>query len=153
MYKRILVPVDGSKVAEAALEHAVVLAKQFKAEVTLLRVTSVAMLTRQALGAADDGQALITDIEPIVEQERKEARDYLRKVASKLSRRGVKAPAEQAEGAAAPTILEAARKLPADVIVMSTHGRSGLARAVFGSVAEEVVRHAPCPVLLVRAKE
>jgi nucleotide-binding universal stress UspA family protein len=70
-----------------------------------------------------------------------------------MRERGVTAAYEHHEGGAAEVILDCARKLQSDLIGLTTHGRGGLAKLVWGSVAEEVLHHAPCPVLLVRVHE
>jgi nucleotide-binding universal stress UspA family protein len=74
-------------------------------------------------------------------------------VAQRLRSRGLAASPEQHEEPAADVIVRRARKLDASVIVMTIHGRGGLERLVFGSTADAVLRHAPCPVLLVRVGE
>jgi nucleotide-binding universal stress UspA family protein len=92
-------------------------------------------------------------MEPLLETQ-EEIRDedvtYLNRVKQRLAKDGIDVDTEQPEGRAAEAIVASARKHQADLIAMTTHGRSGLGRALLGSVADEVVRTAPCPVLLVR---
>jgi nucleotide-binding universal stress UspA family protein len=85
-------------------------------------------------------------------QTEKETKDYLIKVQKKLQQAGLKCRHLAQEGFVPDAILEVAEKEAVDLIVMSTHGRSGLGRWVYGSVAAKVLQAAPCPIFLVRAK-
>jgi nucleotide-binding universal stress UspA family protein len=157
MYTHLLVPLDGSEEAEAALPHVQAVAEKFQARVTLIRVTVapetlIAEAAGGAPGVPDAGPMI--DPTPVVEAEQQEASSYLQRVAERLRRSGVQeVNAEPSEGPAADTIVERAREQGADLIVMSTHARGGLGRLVFGSTADAVLRHAPCPVLLIRVEE
>ena len=153
MYRRILVALDGSELAERILPHVEALSEKFGAAVTLLRATTP---PETLLAATAQGGTVVEppiDPTPVVEAEEEDAENYLRAVADRLRRDGVTIDAEHSEGDPAQTILSRARELPADLIAMTTHGRGGLGRVVFGSVADEVLRHASCPVLLVRIPE
>jgi len=155
VYEHLLVPLDGSPAAEHALEHAEALAKAFGSTVTLLRVTDSAQaLIVQTAGAGETigDVGLPIDPTPIVEAESDDAASYLSRVAARLQPHNLTVQTEHFEGLAAEEIVERARALDVSLIVMTTHGRSGLARAVFGSVADSVLRHADCPVLLIRVK-
>jgi nucleotide-binding universal stress UspA family protein len=90
------------------------------------------------------------DPTPILEAEQSAARDYLDGVVARLQQHGLQVDAEHPEGHAADVIVRRAGELGVSLILMTTHGRSGLGRVVFGSVADSVLRHAACPVLLVR---
>jgi nucleotide-binding universal stress UspA family protein len=92
------------------------------------------------------------DPTPILEAEREEAVSYLASVAARLKQHNLNVSTEHFDGPPAEEIVERARALGISLILMTTHGRSGLGRMVFGSVADSVLRHAPCPVLLVRVK-
>ena len=94
----------------------------------------------------------VLDPTPILEAERAEAIRYLNAVAARLKQHNLNVNTEHFEGPPADEIVERARALDVSLILMTTHGRSGLGRLVFGSVADSVLRHAPCPVLLVRVK-
>lgn len=144
-YQRLLVPLDGSELAELALPYAEAWAKAFEAEVILLRVPTLpayvslgpdaSMLAPAVLGEAYD-----------------EADAYLANLVRKLKAKGLAVHKAAVEpGAIADTIVDYARDAGVDCIVMSTHGRSGLGRWVYGSVADRVLRAAGVPVLLVRA--
>jgi nucleotide-binding universal stress UspA family protein len=145
MYKKILIPLDGSELAECSLEHAKAIAQGCNvADVILFRVIEpFSMQTISALGEADDD-----NIRKVREQIQQDAKDYLLKVENNLKKQGIASRAVTVEGKAADAILSYTRKNNVDLIVMSTHGRSGLSRFFFGSVAEKVSRHSRVPVLL-----
>lgn len=132
--ERILVPLDLSPLGEVKLPIAEAQARAFGAELILLHV-----LPREAI--ADDGT---------VSPEEARARTYLDTVVARMHADGVVANALVRIGAPAQTIVDAAREQAADLIVLGSSVRAGLPRAFLGSVADEVVRTAPCPVLLVR---
>ena len=144
---------DGSPAAERVLEHAEALAIAFGSEVTLLRATlSPEMVIAQAGGGdATVGQVgTALDPEPVLKADHETALAYLDRVSASLRQRGVNIRIETPEGPAQSAIVERAAELGASLILMTTHGRSGLGRMVFGSTADSVLRHASCPVLIVR---
>ena len=146
MYKKILVPLDGSKLAEQAIPYATELCKG-ATEVTLFQVVHLPL----PLAAPDVSMAVPL---PDPEELREEALNYLEELAVPLREEGVNVKTDALErDVVAEAIVDYAEQNDIDLIVMTTHGRSGLSRLVFGSVAESVVRHAPCPVLLIRSKE
>jgi nucleotide-binding universal stress UspA family protein len=144
MYQRMLVPLDGSEVAEAILPFAEQVAGPLDAEVVLLRVIeplSPVELVASAGVVAPDTFTL-RDID---------AKHYLSEVQCRLSKKGLRVRTRVALGGPpAEEILAAAQATSADLIAMATRGRSGLGRALFGSVAESVLRASPVPVLLIR---
>jgi nucleotide-binding universal stress UspA family protein len=142
MYTKILVPLDGSEFAEAALPHARALAECTGAEIILLRVV------RQPVRAYAAPDPLL--YQSLQEDTVAECVGYLDLVAEDLKQAGFKVTAETGTGPVAETILEFAEGLGADLIAMSTHGRSGLARWFIGSTADKVMRAATLPVLLTR---
>jgi nucleotide-binding universal stress UspA family protein len=142
MYNKILVPLDGSEFAEAALPHARALAQCTGAEIILLRVV------RQSVRAYAAPDPLLYN--SFQEDTVAECADYLELVAADLKAAGHKVATETGTGPVAETILEFAEGLGADLIAMSTHGRSGLARWFIGSTADKVMRAATLPVLLTR---
>ena len=153
MYNRILVPLDGSELAEQILPHVEALASRFGATVTILWATdSAASVIAETAGAGMDGGAML-DPTPIVDAEQDAAVDYLQGVAGRLRGHGLTVSEEHPEGPAAEMIVQRAAELGADLIAMTTHGRGGLGRLVFGSVADRVLRHSTCPLLLVRVRE
>ncbi len=144
-YQRLLVPLDGSELAELALPYAEIWAKTFDAEVILLRVPTLPAYV--SLGP--DASMLVPSL---LCEAYEEADTYLANVTRRLKAKGLTVHKAAVEpGAVADTIIDYARDASVDCIVMSTHGRSGLGRWVYGSVADRVLRGAGMPVLLVRA--
>jgi nucleotide-binding universal stress UspA family protein len=146
LYTRIIVPLDGSKLAERALPEAEQLAKLTGAPLLLLRVVDYS--SRDRLG--DFG--LLYEYEAMAQalaEEHEIADAYLADVVRKLEAEDYTVSATVVDGIAAKAIVALAQ--PGDAIVMATHGRTGLKRWFIGSIAEEVLRHATVPVLLVRA--
>ena len=153
MYQHLLVALDGSEAAEAVLDHAVSLATAFHAQVTLLRATVSAetLLAETSSPSSVGDVGPVVDPTPILDAERETIAEYLTAVADRLRSRGVAAVAiDEPEGSPAEVIVSRATELGVSLLLMTTRGRSGLGRMVFGSVADSVLRHAPCPVLLVR---
>jgi nucleotide-binding universal stress UspA family protein len=156
MYEHLLVGLDGSPAAERVLEHAEALASAFHSTITLLRATvsPETLIAETANTGSNGGDALgIIDPTPIVEADHATALEYLNGVAARLRQHTPEINIELPEGPAAEAIVERARALGVGVILLTTHGRTGLGRMFFGSVADSVLRHAPCPVLLVRVTE
>ena len=161
MYEHILVALDGSANAEHVLPYVQALASKFGSRVTLLRATTpdvdlippgtagmpVGDLT--AYGRVPPELAY-DQIELIMGAEAKEAAVYLTSVAERMRADGLDVQIDYPNDHATDAIIDRANALGADLIAMTTHGRSGLARALLGSVADEVVRRSRCPVLLVR---
>lgn len=146
MYKKILVPLDGSDLAEKVLPHVLALAKASGAEVTLATVAEF------SLGIV--GAKLEAFPQAALEQKaalRAEATVYLEKVQRDLKDQGVVATVAVLEGDVASQIIAYAEQKGFDLIAMATHGRSGIDRFVMGSIAEKVVRSTVKPVLLIRA--
>lgn len=137
--EKILVPLDGSDLAEAALETAIDILNEEPARILVL------------LRAAESPRVAGDD--PAAEQARalREAESYLKGVAAGLRECGVtRVKTAVWYGPAAPTIVEAAETEKADLIVMSSHGRGGVGRLIFGSVAESVLHGTRTPILMVR---
>lgn len=151
MFRRILVPVDGSPCANRGLRAAIDLAREQQASVILLHVVDQTVLA-QSLGAVDyvpEG-----GVESLVAALRETGKKILGRAQATLAKSGIAATLVLRETMGQPVadaIVAQARKSRADVIVLGTHGRRGLARIVMGSDAEGVVRTSPVPVLLVRA--
>lgn len=143
MYRKILVPLDGSKVAEGVLPHAKALAYSEGAELILLTV------------GGNPGDYLFSDPGLANEELKKLAersKKYTGDIESQLKAAGFRVSVLLREGPVADVILRVAEEIQADVIAMSTHGRTGPARWLLGSVADRVVRSSKVPVLLIRAK-
>lgn len=149
MIGRILVPLDGSKLAEAVLPEVKELARGLHARIHLVRIVDVTVPAELRLyGTAAVG--LEEEMEQRSAEVSKKAVDYLSEVARWLHAEGLSVSWETVEGRAAETIVELAHSVSADLVAMTTHGRTGLDRAISGSVAEEVMRKVEIPVLLVK---
>lgn len=147
MFKHLLIPLDGSSLAEQALPVAMALAARFGGRVTLLRVIQPPYVVTGIGGSVYAELAL-----GLRDQIYEDAELYLAAVQDSLQTADVDVRTHVGEGEpAADLILQMVDELEADTIVMSTHGRTGLSRWVFGSVAERVLRGAVVPVLLIRA--
>jgi nucleotide-binding universal stress UspA family protein len=138
MFKKILVPLDGSKLAEKILPRVEKLVSLCRAEVHLLRVV---------VSYKVDPQEEKEEREQLVE----ESWNYLEKIVARLRKKRMRAYAVVAYGKDAVQICDFARKNKFDLIAMATHGRSGISRWALGSVAEKVLRCSAAPVMLFRA--
>ena len=152
MYERILVPLDGSQIGEAALPYVEDLVSKLspnvKAEVILLQVLSPGV--PQVVGG--EAAAAVTYDKEKTERNRKKAEEYLNKTAEVLRNKGITVTAEVRVGSAAEEIVKLAEEIKANMIAMSTHGRSGLSRWAFGSVTDKVLRREKrIPITMVRA--
>jgi nucleotide-binding universal stress UspA family protein len=145
MIKTILVPLDGSERAEYALPLAARLARHTGGTLVLVRVVNIAT-----------NYWPVTTYPPIVQAavdgELEEATTYLETVAASAELAGLEVTVTARHGVAAPVILAAMTDYQADLVVMCSHGRTGMAHVIMGSVAEKVARHASVPVLVVREK-
>lgn len=155
MYDRILLPLDGSELAEAIEPHALAMAKKFESEVILLRVVTPASMLE---AATIPGRVIPGTMSPIsveaartkLEAEMSDGVQYLITVAQRFETEGVSTRTHVTEGEPAKTILAYAKEADVAMICMSTHGRSGLGRTIFGSTADEVLRSSHLPLLLIR---
>ena len=145
MYKKAIVPLDGSVVAEGIIPLILEIAGPLDMEVVLLRV--VVPIPPSVIEASR-----YVEVED-VEKRRIEAEAYLAPIVSALSVKGVRVTTQVRRGEPATEILAGAKEAGADLIAMTTHGRSGLGRLLFGSVAEAVLRHSEIPVFLMRQTE
>jgi nucleotide-binding universal stress UspA family protein len=141
---KIIVPLDGSKEGEAALPYVEHLASKLGARVILLQVL--------ATGYIGLGYTYVAYTEQQIASDTVLAKEYLDKIASRLRVSGIQTELVLRQGNAAEEIVDLADKTSAGVVAMSTHGRSGIGRWVFGSVAEKVLHGGTKPLLLVRAR-
>jgi nucleotide-binding universal stress UspA family protein len=152
MYEKILVPLDGSEVGEAALSNvenlAIKLLPANEVEIILLNVVSD--LTFDFLTEQDAAQLAHPENE--LDQIKTMVKKYLDNVASRLKSKGLKVVIKISEGHAAEEIIKTAQEQKADLIAMSTHGRSGFGRWAMGSITDKVLHESPIPVLTVRAR-
>ena len=144
MYKKILVPLDGSELAKKALDHAEKLGGVFDSEIILFQVVPFISI----YGAPELMTPFMVD-----ENAREAAEKYLRDVSEELRKRGFKVTAKVKTGKqVAAEIIDFAEESGVDLIVMCTHGHSGITRWVLGSVAQKVLTQAKTPILLVHLK-
>ncbi len=144
MYKKILVPLDGSELSKKALDHAEKLAKTFDAEIILFQVVPFMPI----YGSPELVTPLIVD-----EKQKEVAERSLTNLAEEMKKRGHKVTSMVRTGQqVAVEIIDFAKERGADLIVMCTHGRSGITRWVLGSVAHKVLTRAETPILLIHLK-
>lgn len=138
--KRILVPVDFSECSDEAMQYATMVARRLKARVYLVHVIQPFTYgMTETFNLVDHYTALKMIAGPMLDQARK-----------KLSKQGVSVETDLLSGPAHREILQKARRVDVDLIVIGTHGRTGMEHLLLGSVAEKVVRMSACPVLTVR---
>ena len=133
MFKTILIPLDGSSLAEAALEHGEVLARKFNSRIILLRVCTAA-----------------AQVDPVSGLDSRQI--YLEEVAKGLRESSLEVETRLQKGDPGRVIIEVAESTEIDLVILSSHGRTGLARWVYGSVAEKILHEARCPMMLIRAQ-
>lgn len=147
-FKKIIVPLDGSPLAESVLPMVADVAKKLDLEVLLFRAYHIPYNAY----TGEDGYSAV-NYDDLIAGVRDEANEYLEKRMSEVKKLGVeKVTFETKEGFAGDEIITAARKAPDGLIAMCSHGRSGMRRWVLGSVTETVVRHTSDPVLVLRAR-
>jgi nucleotide-binding universal stress UspA family protein len=151
MQEKILIPLDGSETGEAALPYVGKLiskmSSEIKVEVILLRV--IARLTYYV--ASEEATVSIPYTEQEMAQIKKRANNYLKKAGEILKDKEITIKTQVVIGKPADEIIRSANEIDADLIAMSTHGRSGLSRWAFGSVTDRILRGGRRPVLVVRA--
>ncbi len=160
MFERVLVPLDGSPSAEQALEYGIAIAQKFGARLLLLSAYEDAERAVRALAMASGAQpggilapATIEAVTRAAQEQESETRAYLDGLTERLRTRGLAVDAVAVDGEPADAILNEAHRASGTVVVMTTHGRGGLERLVFGSVAQSVLARCRAPVLLVRIAE
>ncbi len=156
MYNKILLPLDGSKLSECAIDHIDAIANVRNSELILLMVVeptppSISMVEFQ--GSREASIRMEREWQGAENQESQKAQEYLDKTADLLQQKGIQAKTaivkpELGKGIA-ESILDYSDNNNFDLLVMSTHGRSGISRFAMGSVADRVVRHSKVPVLIV----
>lgn len=146
MYKKIIVPLDGSALAEQALDPAIFLAKQAKAKLVLLSAAETKTIVATETTSGQGAQIL----ERPHDHSQEALSTYLHGLRQEKIPSSIESTIKVVEGEAAGVILDTAVAEGVDLIIMSTHGRSGISRWIMGSVTERVLRHAPYPVLVIR---
>jgi len=145
MYNTILVPLDGSKRAEAILPHAEALAQCHGAKVVFLQVVEPSSL----LGGSEDNY--LQRYQEQLERETKVAETYLAGLEGEFREKGIEARVRVVHGPVVEAIINAAERENADLIVLASHGRSGLSRVFYGSVAAGILHRADRPLLIIRS--
>ena len=150
MYKTILVPLDGSELAETILPHVEELARLFSSTIVLLSVLELPHMVGLPKGDIYDALPQMTPTE--VNQHLTEVRRYLDEKIDHLNQKGIKAHALVEYGPVVVTIMRAARQEDAQLIAMVSHGRGGMADVYYGSVAAGVLQRIDRPLLIIRAQ-
>jgi nucleotide-binding universal stress UspA family protein len=145
VYKKILAPLDSSKLSELSLEHVkkVALATDGPEVVFLIVLEPVSFLTYASTRLGED------EARNLEKKSRVHAQKYVNRIAARLKKEGINAQGEVVWGRPADEILQYIEKHKIDLVIMSTHGRSGIPRWAMGSVADKVIRSSPIPVLII----
>ncbi len=147
MYKKIMVPLDGSELAECVLPHVETFIKKYHAiDVVFVRVV-------EPIHLYFHGESYFNreELEETESDRKALAQDYLNQVMNRLADDGTKLHSKVLIGRAAESLADYVKKNNIDLIIMATHGRSGISRWVIGSIADKVLRSSNIPVLMVRA--
>lgn len=147
MFQRILVPLDGSRRAESALPIAVRLVRASSASICLVRV---APTSASYFWGATEEAAMFPEL---LQAEQQDAQGYLQKAVASPELQGLSVSYQLAEGEPARAILDIVQAQKADLLVMCSHGATGLRRWVLGSVAHKIARHCPIPVLILHEQD
>ncbi len=140
-YDTVLLPTDGSDCAEAAVDHAVALAEAFDAEIDVVSVVDVNTVA---------AQSELTNARLVLDELEGQAENAIERVADRVGEAGIAGETAVIQGAPASGVMDYAEEAGVDLIVMGTHGRSGIDRFLLGSTTERLIRHASVPVVSVR---
>ncbi len=146
MYKTILVPLDGSKRAEAVLSHVEEMANRYGAGIIFLRVEELYVMLEW------DEVVDLAKCHEKVDQRKKESESYLARHQKKFREKGIKADAHVVYGPVVKSILTAAEEMDVDIIVMASHGLSGWPRTFYGSVTAGILQKIDRPLLIIRTR-
>jgi len=146
MYNKILVPLDGSKRAEAILPHAEEMAKRYDAEIIFLRVEELYVMLEW------DEVVDLAQCHEKFDERKKVSESYLAKLKTEFENKGIQADARVVQGPVVESILTIAEELSADVIIMASHGLSGFSRTFYGSVTAGVLQRIDRPILVIRTR-
>jgi nucleotide-binding universal stress UspA family protein len=146
MYNKVMVPLDGSELAECVFPHVEAFIKGFRlTEVVFVRVIEPFKLSTSS------GYTRIEQVKEDEATRQSAAKEYLDQVVDRLKHEGILLQNEVLVGKVADSLTDYARKSNIDLIIMATHGRSGVTRWVMGSIADKILRSSNIPVLMVRA--
>jgi nucleotide-binding universal stress UspA family protein len=146
MYKKILIPLDGSKRAEAVLPHAEEMANRYGAEIIFLRVEELYVMLEW------DEVVDLAKCNEKFDTRKKESESYLAQLKTEFKDKGIQAGARVVHGPVVKSILTAAEEMDVDIIVMASHGLSGLPRTFYGSVTAGVLQKIDRPLLIIRTR-
>jgi nucleotide-binding universal stress UspA family protein len=145
MYDRIVVPLDGSELANEALAHAKNLAKRLDIPIHLVRAIDPTVINRVgSVGMGFD----YTAVDELITEEERDSTEFIDKMVSTLNEEGYNVSGVVLRGYAASAVISTTKE--GDLVVMASHGRTGVRRWFLGSVAEEILRQSTVPVLLIR---
>jgi nucleotide-binding universal stress UspA family protein len=147
-FKKILIPVDGSPFSEASIPYAKELAKGTSGEIILLRVSEPPVLSADRSPAIKPGWEEYRNI--LMAEIQRQAEEYLKGIKANIEKSDIKVRSQAILGKAAEGILQVAKKENINLIAMTTHGRTGVSRWVYGSVASKIVEESLQPVMLIR---
>jgi len=146
MYKKILVPLDGSKRAEAVLPHAEEMANRYGAEIIFLRVEELYVMLEW------DEVVDLTKCQEKFDTRKKASESYLDQIKAEFRDKGIKTDVRVVYGPVVKSILTTAEEMDVDIIVMASHGLSGLPRTFYGSVTAGVLQKIDRPLLIIRTR-
>jgi len=149
MYKKIMVPLDGSKLAECVFPHLETIVKGCESPEVIV-VQAVEPLS-VPYGREVSQFASLEQVKAFETHQKVEAEKYLKEIVARLRKTGINAKADVIYGKASEALSDYATKNDVDLVIVATHGRSGISRWVWGSVADRLVRSVRVPVLMVRA--
>ncbi len=148
MFDKILVCLDGSKIAEQILSYVEIQATQFVSTVILLQVVTVSGTALAGAGSAPLSEEIAIEQLKIAERE---AKSYLQSIAESLEAKGIETEAVVIQGyQVGEEIIDYAKKNDIDLIAIATHGRTGLGRVVFGSIADYILHNSSLPLLVIK---
>ena len=153
MFEKIVVPLDGTKLSEVSLPYASEMARKFKASLLLIRVVAPTAVVASGVEGPSAVRLMVETAQLADMKNVEDARTYLEGVASELKGPALKVETFAALGGPADQVLKLCKDKGASLVVMTTHGRTGIRRAVLGSVADEIVRSSVVPVLVIRPEE
>jgi nucleotide-binding universal stress UspA family protein len=153
MFNRILVPLDGSRFGSRAIKYAEEIARRFRATINLVQVVkpAVPVTGSTVVGPGEDIAAAKTAVQIAQDEDKRNvarAQRYLRRKSREIRRKNIDSSYDVLVGNPALLIIEFARNNDTDLIIMTSHGKGGLKRAIMGSVADEIVRESGKPVLV-----
>ena len=146
MYKKILVPLDGSKLAEIALPHAESLARRYKAKLILLTVMSPLIITDRETSTTELYQQQLDAL-------RKDSELYLKGLRGEFTEKNIRTEAVLSHGPVVESIVNTADNHAVDLVIIASHGRSGLMRVFYGSVAAGVLNRIEQPLMIIRCAD